>query len=308
MIFPHSQLKDSLQDIFQSSAFRQQHNDFSSETIERVLRYGAPLGSLIEKHDSLSRCMGRLKELASSHRQGEKPLPSGTVVIANQLQDGCGRFDREWYAPQGGVWFAVAWADTLLPEFSRLLPLATGTACCQTIRQFGVNAAVKWVNDVHVDGKKMAGVLCETITGLDPDDRYHLIGVGINCNNTKFPPDLSENATSICLERGEKINLDSFTLQTLANLAWNFGLVHLAEEQFLAWERDGSKGNFINPVIDEWKVLSDTPGQKVVYGYDVVKQPLYTATVKEIDSFGGIVLQLENGSVITENSGEIIYT
>ena len=109
------------------------------------------------------------------------------------------------------------------------------------------------------------------------------------------------------LELGEQIELDSFTVQMLANLAWNFGLVHLAEEKFLAWERNGSKGIFNNPVLSEWKALSDTPGQKVVYGYDVVKQPLYQATVKEIDPFGGLVLQLENGTIVTENSGEIIY-
>lgn len=306
MISPNPHLTGSVQRVLHSTEFFQQRSHLSPKIIERVLRYAAPLGSLIEQHDSLPRCMGRIKELANELQDGES-LPSGTVVIANHLQEGCGRFDREWHAPEGGLWMAIAWADTLLPEFSRLLPLATGTACCQSIHHFGVNGAIKWVNDVHVRGRKIAGVLCETITGHHPDDRYHLIGIGINCNNTTFPEELSGNATSIFREHGETIDLETFTVQTLANLAWNFGLVHLAEEQFLAWQRDGNQGDFINPVIEEWRGLSDTPGQKVVYGYDVVTKPLYTATVVGIDPLGGLVLQHENGVIVTENSGEIIY-
>jgi BirA family biotin operon repressor/biotin-[acetyl-CoA-carboxylase] ligase len=111
----------------------------------------------------------------------------------------------------------------------------------------------------------------------------------------------------LCQEKGKEIDLESFTVQALADLAWNFGLVHLAEEQFLDWQGAGSKDSFVNPVVEEWKALSDTLGQKVVYGYDVVRKPLYRAVVKNIDVFGGLVLQLENGAIVTENSGEIIY-
>jgi BirA family biotin operon repressor/biotin-[acetyl-CoA-carboxylase] ligase len=307
MFFPNPQLTASLQMYLQSPEFRLCYPVYSSEIVDRVLRYGAPLGSLIELHEKLPRCMGRLKEMIAEARRDNHPFPSGTVVIANQLLDGCGRFDREWFAPAGGIWMALAWADTLLPDFARLLPLAAGIASCETLRSFGVDAKIKWVNDTHVHGRKISGVLCETVTGECPEDRYHLVGIGINCNNTIFPSDLEGTATSIYNELHDTVDLEKFTLELLARLAWNFGLIHLYEEKSLAWERDGRNGVLVNPVLDTWKELSDTLGRRVEYGYDVVRKPLYQATVKDIDNSGGLVMQLEKGPTVTENSGEILY-
>lgn len=275
--------------------------------IDRVIRYGAPLGSLIERHETLPRCMGRIKEMISCARLENYPLPSGTVVIADELRGGCGRFDREWFAPSGGLWLAAAWADTLLPDFARLLPLAAGTASCEAVRSFGVHAAVKWVNDIHVQGRKIGGVLCETFTGEGSGDRYHLVGIGINCNNISFPRELRDSATSLRNELDAVIDLERFILELLARLTWNIGLIHWHEEQSLARERDGDQGRRLNLVLEAWKGLSDTPGRRVVYGYDVVREPLYRATVKDIDDSGALIMQMENGSTVIENSGEIIY-
>lgn len=307
MFFPRPQLTASLATYLQSPEFRSYYPSISTEKFAKVLRYGAPLGSLIEQHEALPRCMGRLKEMIPAARCDNRPLPSGTVVIANQLLDGCGRFDREWFAPSGGFWMAAAWADTLLPDFSRFLPLAAGIASCETLRTFGVDAAVKWVNDIHVQGRKIGGVLCETVISAQQQDRYHLVGIGINCNNTSFPPELSESATSVRNELRDSVDLEKFTLEFLARLAWNFGLIHLYEEQSLAWERDGRHGILINPVVHAWKGLSDTLGRRVEYGYDVVRNPLYQAIVLDVDDSGGLVMQLESGMTVTENSGEILY-
>ncbi len=307
MLCSDPKLPRSLQVYLKSEEFRQGLSSFSDTTIEKVLRYAAPLGSVIEQHEILPRCMDRLKEMVAGEVQNHDPLPSGTVVIARQLQNGCGRFDREWYAPAGGFWMAVAWADTLLPEFSRLLPLAAGIASCEAIRSCGVDAKIKWVNDVHVKGRKIGGVLCETIVGKRQEDSYHMVGIGINCNNNFFPEELAESATSISLEIGGAIDLDKFSLVFLAHLAWNFGLVHLYEEKALGWERDGRPGELVNPLVDAWKDLSDTLGRRVVYGYDVVRKPLYRAKTIDMDHSGALVMELENGRTVSENSGEIIY-
>lgn len=307
MFFPHPGLTASLKTYLQSPEFRQQYSLFSPGTIDRVLRYGSPLGRLIEQHEILPRCMGRLREMIGCARQENDPLPSGTVVIARRLLEGCGRFDRQWFAPSGGLWMAVAWADTLLPDFARLLPLAAGIASCEAVRAFGIDAAVKWVNDIHVRGRKIGGVLCETVAGEHPGDCYHFVGIGINCNNTSFPAELEVNATSMQNELHAAVDLDRFTLELLARLAWNFGLIHFQEEQTLAWERDGGQGHPPDQVVAAWKGVADSLGRRVVYGYDVVRSPLYRAAVRDVDSSGGLVMELENGSIVIENSGEIIY-
>ncbi|MCI5149789.1 MAG: biotin--[acetyl-CoA-carboxylase] ligase, partial [Candidatus Electrothrix sp. MAN1_4] len=224
---------------------------------------------------------------------------------ADTLTQSSGRFDRVWYAPKGGIWLAMAWPDILLPEFTRLLPFAVGAACCRTIRRFGVTAYLKWVNDVLVNGKKLAGVLCSTM--LSPDgDRYHLLGIGINGNNQAFPQEIKGTATSLGIELSQEIDLAKLTGCLLAELQWFLGLLHYDEEQALetgeSCEQD--RQSFL---LKTWLQLSDTVGQRVEYGFDVQKKPLYQAVAQAVDPCGGLVMELEDRSKITEYSGEIVY-
>lgn len=303
----HCQLQSLLAEYRASDPFRRLFADVPAERFDRVLRYGAPVGRRIEEHDTLPRCMDRLKELIASRTAAQGPLPSGTVVMARELANGCGRFDREWHAPRGGLWLALAWADTLLPEYARLLPLAAGTACGEAVRHFGVAASLKWVNDLHLQGRKVGGILCETFSGGPARDRYHLIGIGINCNNVLFPEPLRESALSMREALGAPVPLAEFALTLLGFLTWHFGLVHLQEELHLASGKDSGEPPADSLVIDAWQRLSDTPGRRVIYGYDVVRHPQYVAFAEGVDPWGGLVLRLADGTLLTEYSGEICY-
>ena len=303
----HCRLQSLLAEYRAGAAFRQLLADVPAERFAQVLRYGAPLGSRIEEHDTIPRCMSRLKELIASRPAAQGPLPSGTVVMARELANGCGRFDRQWHAPRGGLWLALAWADTLLPEYARLLPLAAGTACCEAVRHFGVAASLKWVNDLHLQGRKMGGILCETFFGGPARDRYHLIGIGINCNNVFFPGPLRASALSMREVLGAPVQLDELALVLLGFLSWHFGLVHLQEELDLAAGKDSADPPVDSLVIDAWRRVSDTPGRRVIYGYDVVRQPLYTAFAEGVDPWGGLILRLADGTLLTESSGEVLY-
>ncbi|HEB68765.1 MAG TPA: biotin--[acetyl-CoA-carboxylase] ligase [Desulfobulbus sp.] len=277
---------------------------YGTETIERILRYGAPMGCRVEHHPRLSRCMDRLRSLVDQ-QSANSSIATGTVVRADELSNSSGRFDRRWHAPSGGLYLALLWADTFLPEFSRLLPFATGIACCETVNAFGVNAGLKWVNDVHVQGEKVAGILSEMLIGPD-DERFHLIGIGINANNTIFPEELQAKATGLRLLTGQQVDLDELCRLLLARLQWNFGLLCYVEEQGLAGIQDqGGQGK--NLLLQRFLELSDTPGKMVQYGYDVQKKPLYRAVARDIDPEGGLIMELEDGTLVTEYSGEILY-
>ncbi len=231
-------------------------------------------------------------------------LAAGTTVLADTLSQSQGRFTRHWYAPLGGIWLTTAWPDILLPEFSRLLPFAVGLACCRAVRTYGLDARLKWVNDVLVQGKKIAGVLCNSV--IRCGDQYHLLGIGLNANNQDFPQELNGIATSIVNKLGQQVGLAELTGRLLAELSWAIGLLHYDEEQALQ-ERLFCEEGYSSLLLKNWRQLSDTPGQQIEYGFDIQEKPLYQATAIDIDPCGGLIMEFEDGTRVVEYSGEIIY-
>ena len=200
---------------------------------------------------------------------------------------------------------AMAWPDILLPEFSRLLPFAAGMACCRMIRSYHLDGRLKWVNDVLVNGKKIAGILCETV--FRPDGEcYHLLGIGLNANNTIFPDILQSSAGSMAGELAHEVDLAEVTGRLLAELSWSLGLLHYDEELALRDQQSCEQGR-VSLLLTGWQQLSNTLGQRVEYGFDVQKKVLYRGVVTGFDSCGGLVMELQDGSIITEYSGEIRY-
>jgi BirA family biotin operon repressor/biotin-[acetyl-CoA-carboxylase] ligase len=202
---------------------------------------------------------------------------------------------------------ALLWPDILLPEFSRLLPFAVGLACCRTVRTFSIDARLKWVNDVLVAEKKIGGILCETV--LSPcGERYHVLGLGINVNNTTFPEELQQTAACMAdfSSSDTRLDLSEFCGRLLAELHWCLGLLHYDEEQALQ-EQSGCAEGRTSLLLQEWQRHSDSTGRRVEYGFDVQEKPMYRAVVTGLDPCGGLILQLPDNSKVTEYSGEIRY-
>jgi BirA family transcriptional regulator, biotin operon repressor / biotin---[acetyl-CoA-carboxylase] ligase len=122
--------------------------------------------------------------------------PHGTVVTADEQTAGRGRQGRTWTAPAGGALLYSA-AVRPLDERHGLLPLAVPLAVCEVAEalEAETSCAVKWPNDVWVDGRKLAGILIEA----RPRDAWAVIGVGLNLAIApdEFPPELRETATSL---------------------------------------------------------------------------------------------------------------
>jgi BirA family transcriptional regulator, biotin operon repressor / biotin---[acetyl-CoA-carboxylase] ligase len=278
---------------------------FSAQAAERILSYGAPVGAIVEHHHRLDRCMNRLQQLMAEAEAKGGTLAAGTAVLADSLSHSLGRFNRHWHAPPGGIWLTVAWPDILLPEFSRLLPFAAGLACCRAVRSCGIAAKLKWVNDVLVQGKKIAGILCTTL--LSPArDRYHLLGIGLNVNNQDFPPELRGSAVSLAEVLGRDLDCAELAGRLLAELSWAVGLLHYDEEQALREDLSCEEGR-VSLLLAAWRQLSDTIGRRVLYGFDIQNEPLFQATVLDLDPCGGLVMELEDGSRAVEYSGEVMY-
>jgi BirA family biotin operon repressor/biotin-[acetyl-CoA-carboxylase] ligase len=126
----------------------------------------------------------------------EAGAPGGTVVTAREQTEGRGRRGRVWTAPEGK---ALLYSAVLRPLDERhlLLPLSVPLAICAASERLrpGAECAVKWPNDVWLDGRKLAGVLIEARA----QDGWAVIGIGLNLSIApdEFPPDLRHPAVSL---------------------------------------------------------------------------------------------------------------
>ncbi len=135
----------------------------------------------------------RARELAAAG------APHGTVVTAAEQSAGRGRQGRTWTAPPGK---ALLYSAIVRPLDERhlMLPLAVPLAVCAAAEEVRpeIECGVKWPNDVHLDGRKLAGVLIEA----RPQDGWAVVGVGVNLTIApgEFPPELRETAVSLGAE------------------------------------------------------------------------------------------------------------
>jgi BirA family transcriptional regulator, biotin operon repressor / biotin---[acetyl-CoA-carboxylase] ligase len=129
----------------------------------------------------------------------EAGAPNGTVVTADEQTAGRGRQGRSWTAPPGS---ALLYSAIVSPLGSRhpLLPLAVPLAVCEAAERLrpGLKCEVKWPNDVHLDGRKLAGILIEA----RPQDQWAVVGVGLNLaiSREDFPEELRDRAISLFVE------------------------------------------------------------------------------------------------------------
>jgi len=113
-------------------------------------------------------------------------LTGPSLLIAEAQTAGKGRAGRTWHSEPGAtLTFSLAWKFNLPAQALLGLPLAVGVVIAEALQQFGVNACLKWPNDVLRDGNKMAGVLIETANAKGSmadmgDQVWAVIGIGIN--------------------------------------------------------------------------------------------------------------------------------
>lgn len=143
-----------------------------------------------DKIDSTSLYLARLiKE--------KKPVPE--LVIADFQENGQGRIGKKFFSPAAtGLYltFAFCEKDVLCEDITPRVALAVLNAIFQS---FGIQCGLKWVNDIYLNDKKIAGVLCQRV------ESFILIGIGINILKPDSVPDELENRlgflTNSCSQR-----------------------------------------------------------------------------------------------------------
>lgn len=140
-----------------------------------------------------------------------------TIVTADEQSAGRGRLDRKWVSPAGVNLYMTFCLFLNEGEVNiSNIPQILALAAAEVIQEIGVDARLKWPNDLVVKGKKIGGILCET-KPLE-EMRFIAIGIGLNIN---MSDEFLENATSLLIECGQLQHCDSIKI--------------LIEERFLSF-------------------------------------------------------------------------
>ncbi len=108
-----------------------------------------------------------------------------TTVIARRQTGGRGRLGRQFYSPEGGLYMSVVLRPDDSPENALLITTAAAAAVSRAIDDcFAKQTAIKWVNDIILDGKKVCGILAESAL-LGDRTAFTVFGVGVNLYGDK---------------------------------------------------------------------------------------------------------------------------
>ncbi len=176
------------------------------------------MGSDIQLFGAVASTNSVMRDLAA------KGAPEGTVVIADEQTAGHGRFGKPWFSPPrvnlyASVLFRPVIPPSEAPGFSFVGPLAVA----DTIKAEGLDATIKWPNDILVEGKKVAGILVECAT-IDHRVDYVTIGFGVNLNVTRQELSKALGASgraagSLAEFAGHEIDRNAFAAALLNHLA-----------------------------------------------------------------------------------------
>jgi len=257
-------------------------------------------------------------------RMAEEGAPEGMVIVALEQTRGRGRHGRSWVSPPAsGLYLTLILRPGSPFEELWQLAFACSLAAAEAVEDVsGLRPALKWPNDVMLNGRKVCGLLVETrksAGGGQPSAVSHqpsavtrhpspvtqnsspktdqptpwrprpvLVGIGINVNNSEFPGEIAECATSMALESGRRLDL----------LLVEQSLLGAIDARYSQYVREG----FL-PILAAWKEYDMTSGREVaVHTSDGVVK----GTALEVDADGNLVLRLKGGGTARVTAGEVV--
>lgn len=232
------------------------------------------LGKPFRLYDELSSTNDWAKEWA---RQG---AGNGAVILAKRQTSGHGRLQRVWESPLGGLWMSVILKPNLNLADAAKLTLSAGVALanvCQTL--YGLDARIKWPNDLVFHGQKLAGILGEVVGEWNTVQTI-ILGIGINANfernqlNPEFP------ATTLRGHLEQDINLNQLVAALLREL----------EKEVQALEHGDTEG-----LRERWMSKAAGLGTSVIVD---------RAGKQWVGTFKGIK---ETGELILDHKGQEVY-
>lgn len=169
-----------------------------------------------------------LKELAI---KGQAP---GTVLIAGRQSGGRGRMERHFSSPEGGLYLSMLLSPDCSPEQSLSITPCTAVAVHRAVQALcGIEADIKWPNDLLYKGRKICGILCESV--FFQGRQLLVLGIGLNVSTRleAFPKELRDIAGSLLTLCGKAPSLDDAAAELLGQLDKMYALWQTQPTAFL---------------------------------------------------------------------------
>ena len=253
------------------------------KTIQKFLPAECPWRDTLYWFDTIDSTSTKAKELAAAG------APHGTVVIAGRQTAGRGRMGHSFHSPGGlGLYLSVILRPECKPEDLMHLTCACGVTACDAAEAVtGIRPGIKWTNDLVFGARKAGGILTELSLG-EKGVNYAVVGIGLNCNHalSDFPEELQDMVTSLKIVTGKKIAIENLAGELICAL-WQTDRQLLSNKKELLdiYRRD---------CITLGKDISILRGDEVSY-----------AKALDIDDDGGLIVQTEDGTKKTVQSGEV---
>jgi len=220
-------------------------------------------------------------------------LSNGMIIAASHQTSGVGRLARRFHSPEGmGMYLSIVlYPDPAILSELSTITLMTAVAMVDTIEELtGVRPDIKWTNDIYLHGRKLCGILTESV--IDPTQQKIKVIVGIGLNLLQmiedFDPEIREIAGSLYSETGVKVDPERY----IAVLAKHF------ERYYLKERFPENKEAF----LDKYRHALFFLGQPVQV---ISARESYIARAIDIDENGCLIVERENGVREALNSGEI---
>jgi BirA family transcriptional regulator, biotin operon repressor / biotin---[acetyl-CoA-carboxylase] ligase len=223
----------------------------------------------------------RAKELAMGGAS------EGTLVVADAQTAGRGRLGRIWDSEAGtSLLFSVVMTPELSPIMAGIVPIAAAVAVARGIStSTGLRSECKWPNDLLLRRKKICGILTESVME-GSSLRALIVGVGVNVNQTSFPPDLANIATSLAIEANRMFDRS----EVLAAIMMEF-------ETLAPALQENSRG-----ILLAWKAMSPMLGQSVRISH---AGSVTDGIAHDLAENGALLIRTTGGALETVLAGDV---
>ena len=220
-------------------------------------------------------------ELSSTNRYALDHLDNldnQTVIIAKTQKAGYGRYQRPWVSEQkDNLYFSIVLKGEEHQRFAQNLTQYTAIILCRLLTKYRLQAAIKWPNDLLIENKKVAGILCETVS-MGSKIKGIVIGIGINLNwNPQKIPHINQPATALNIILGQKIESQKFLESLLEQFQKDYQ--EFLENGFISIQKEYIKRSFYLG-----NLVKINSNQEIIAGKAL-----------KIDQTGALILQVADG-------------